>query len=168
MNKTIFKLTLAGLLLSSTIAYSQTQNNTITNKSSLPKPYNEKEDGLERIQELIKQAKVENKNIILQVGGNWCIWCLRFNNFVQTTPELKNIVDQNFLYYHLNFSPKNKNDKVFAKYGDSGKNLGYPYFIILDKNGEKLHTQESSTFEEGKSYNEEKVRRFFESWFPAK
>ena len=55
-------------------------------KAKLPKPYNAAENAEARIAELVKQAKAENKNIILQAGGNWCIWCLRFNNFVQETP----------------------------------------------------------------------------------
>lgn len=70
-------------------------------KAKLPKPYDDKENAELKIAELVKQAKVENKNIMLQAGGNWCIWCLRFDKYVQTTPELKSVVDQNYIYYHL-------------------------------------------------------------------
>ena len=77
---------------------------------------------------------------------------------------LKKIVDDNYLYYHLNWSPKNKNEKVFTKYGDPGKKYGYPVFIILDKNGKQIHTQESSVLEENKGYSFEKVKTFFETW----
>ena len=82
-------------------------------KAKLPKPYHPEENAEAKIAELVKQAQAENKNIILQAGGNWCIWCLRFNNYVQTTPELKKIVDDNYIYYHLNYSPENKNEKIF-------------------------------------------------------
>lgn len=133
-------------------------------KAKLPKPYHPEEDAEAKIAELVKQAKAENKNIILQAGGNWCIWCLRFNNYVQTTPELKELVDNNYLYYHLNFSPENKNEKVFAKYGDPGKKYGYPVFIILDKNGKQIHTQDSAVLEEGKGYSLQKVKDFFLKW----
>ena len=135
-------------------------------KAKLPKPYNAAENAEARIAELVKQAKAENKNIILQAGGNWCIWCLRFNNFVQTTPELKEIVDENYLYYHLNYSPENKNEKVFAKYENPGAKFGYPVFIVLDQNGKMIHTQDSAVLEEGKGYSKEKVKEFFEKWTP--
>ena len=137
-------------------------------KAALPKPYNETENATAKIAELVKKAKKENKNIILQAGGNWCIWCLRFNNFVQTTPELKTLVDNNYVYYHLNFSPKNKNEKVFAKYGNPGEKYGYPVFIVLDKTGKMIHTQDSSVLEEGKGYSLEKVKTFFNEWKPSK
>ncbi len=135
-------------------------------KAKLPKPYNDKENAEEKIAELVKKAQAENKNIILQAGGNWCIWCLRFNQFVQTTPELKNMVDDNYLYYHLNYSPENKNAKVFAKYGNPGEKFGYPVFVVLDKNGKLIHTQDSAILEEGKGYSIEKVKAFFKEWAP--
>ncbi len=135
-------------------------------KAKLPKPYNATENAEAKISELVKKAKAENKNIILQAGGNWCIWCLRFNNFVQTTPELKEIVDANYLYYHLNYSPENKNEKVFAKYDNPGAKFGYPVFVVLDQNGNMIHTQDSAVLEEGKGYSKEKVKAFFEKWTP--
>ena len=135
-------------------------------KAKLPKPYNDKENAEAKIAELVKQAQAENKNIILQAGGNWCIWCLRFNQFVQTTPELKNVVDENYLYYHLNYSPENKNEKVFAKYDNPGAKFGYPVFIVLNKDGKMIHTQDSAVLEEGKGYSIEKVKAFFQEWAP--
>lgn len=135
-------------------------------KAKLPKPYHPEDDAEAKIAALVKQAQADNKNIILQAGGNWCIWCLRFNNYVQTTPELKEMVDRNYLYYHLNYSPENKNEKVFAKYGDPGKKFGYPVFIVLDKNGKQIHTQDSALLEEGDGYSLEKVKAFFEKWKP--
>jgi len=178
MKRTLLKLGFIALLFPA-ISYAQTSTLTEAEKleakkkseaekAALPKPYNETENAEKKIAALVKKAKKENKNIILQAGGNWCIWCLRFNNFVQTTPELKNLVDKNYLYYHLNYSPKNKNEKIFAKYGNPGEKFGYPVFIILDKNGKQIQTQDSSVLEEGKGYSLEKVKTFFDSWKPKK
>ncbi|WP_061084675.1 thioredoxin family protein [Chryseobacterium indologenes] len=135
-------------------------------KAKLPKPYNPKADAQADINKLVAKAKKEGKNIMIQAGGNWCIWCLRFNNFVQTTPELKELVDKNYLYYHLNFSPDNKNEKVFAQYGNPGDKFGYPVFIVLDKNGKMIKVQQSDVFEDGKGYSLEKVKAFFNEWIP--
>lgn len=135
-------------------------------RASLAKPYDENEDAELRIAALVEQAKKENKNIILQAGGNWCIWCLRFNDFVQKTPELKQIVDENYLYYHLNYSPANKNEKIFARFDNPGAKFGYPVFVVLDKNGKMIHTQDSAVLEEGKGYSIQKVKDFFTKWAP--
>jgi thioredoxin-related protein len=131
-------------------------------KAKLPKPYDPKANAEADINKLMAQAKKEGKNIMIQAGGNWCIWCLRFNNFVQSTPELKETVDKNYVYYHLNYSPDNKNEKVFAKYIDINAQQFYPFFIILDKNGKKIHVQQSEILEDGKGYSKEKVKTFLE------
>lgn len=133
-------------------------------KAKLPKPYDPKANAENDIENLIANAKKEKKNIILQAGGNWCIWCLRFNQYVQTNPELKKLVDDNYLYYHLNYSPENKNEKVFEKYGNPGEEFGYPVFIVLDENGKMIHVQKSDVLEEGKGYSFEKVKEFFDIW----
>ena len=136
--------------------------------AKLPKPYNDKENAEQKIKDLVAQAKKENKNIMIQAGGNWCIWCLRFNQYVQSTPELKEIVDQNYLYYHLNYSPENKNEKVFAQYDNPGAKYGYPVFIVLDQDGKMIHTQDSAVLEEGKGYSLEKTKAFFLKYIPTK
>lgn len=135
-------------------------------KAGLPKPYNAEEDADAKIKELIAQAQKENKNILMQAGGNWCIWCLRLNNYIQTTPELKQLVDENYLYYHLNYSPENKNEEIFNRYGNPGSEFGYPVFIVLDKNGNKLHIQETGSLEDGAGYSLEKVKSFFNAYRP--
>ncbi|UOU97356.1 thioredoxin family protein [Chryseobacterium daecheongense] len=185
------KLPLFAFLLLSTVAFSQEIKNTpernsgekallvkpdnaeleakkkaAEEKARLPKPYDPKADAQKDIDQLIAKAKKEKKNIMIQAGGNWCIWCLRFNQFVQTTPELKELVDQNYLYYHLNYSPDNKNEKIFAQYGNPGEKFGYPVFIVLDKDGKMIHVQQSDVLEEGKGYSLEKVKEFFSSWTP--
>ena len=134
--------------------------------AALPKIYNPQDNASQKIDEAVLQAKTEHKNVMIQAGGNWCIWCLRFNKFVQTTPELKDIVDKNYVYYHLNYSPEVKNEKIFEKYGNPGKKFGYPVFIVLDQNGKQIHTQDSSVLENGKGYSFEKVKKFFSDFAP--
>lgn len=134
--------------------------------ASLPKPYHPEDNASQKIEEAVKMAKASHKNVMIQAGGNWCIWCLRFNKFVQDTPELKNLVDQNYIYYHLNYSPENKNEAIFEKYNNPGKKYGYPVFLVLDENGKLIHTQDSAVLEDGNGYSLEKVKKFFTEYAP--
>ncbi len=137
-------------------------------KEKLTKPYNEEEDAQANIDMLVKQAKKEGKYVFIQAGGNWCIWCLRFNDFVQNNPELKSIVDSNYLYYHLNYSQKNKNKEVFSKYIENTNGLGYPFFFVLNENGDMINLITSGDLEDGKSYDVEKVKAMFLENAPKK
>ena len=126
--------------------------------------YNPKADAQKDIDTLIAQARIGNKNIIIQAGGNWCVWCLRFYKFITNNFELKKIIDANYIYYHLNFSLENENEKVFEQYGNPGDEFGFPVLIILDKNGEKIHIQRTDVFEEDNGYNLIKVKNFLTKW----
>ena len=70
--------------------------------AKLPKPYNQKENAQTKIAELVKQAKKENKNVMIQAGGNWCIWCLRFDHtFLNIySKQINKNSAINKLYYH--------------------------------------------------------------------
>ena len=76
------------------------------------------------------------------------------------------IVNADFVVYHLNYSAENKNQNVYAKYGYPQR-FGFPVFVVLDENGNRIHTQNSVYLEEGKGYNKEKIAEFFTAWSPA-
>lgn len=165
MKKAIIYILLGLFYFNAHLAHAQSSS-AKNSTQAYEKPYNPSENAQEKIDSLLIIAKKENKNILIQAGGNWCIWCLMFNNYVKTTPEVKQVLDKNYLYYHLNYSPENKNEHVFNKYAPEGGKLGYPFFIVLNSNGEVLKIRESGNLEEGRGYNKEKVLEFFNSYTP--
>lgn len=150
-----------GIQLPHSIAFSQEAPKI---QSELSRPYHPEADAQKDIDSLLKLAKKEKKNVIIQAGGNWCVWCLRFNDYIHKTASIDKLLKSRFLYYHLNYSKENKNEAVFQKYAPEGGKLGYPFFIVLDINGKTLHIQESGSMEKDKSYDEEKVLKFFNTW----
>ena len=157
-----YLLFLLGLFATALPAMAQQTEEITQEKARLPHPYNVEEDGDAKITELLKKAKKEHKKLLVQIGGNWCVWCLRFNNLVTTDPQLKAILDKKYIYYHLNYSPENKNPKAFAKYGNPGEKFGYPAFLIIDSKGTVLYTQKSEELEEGRGYSTAKVKKFLQ------
>jgi thioredoxin-related protein len=118
------------------------------------------------IADAVKKAKTEGKNVFIQIGGNWCIWCARFHEFVTSDKQIDSLINANFVVYHMNWSKENRNDKLLAKYGYPQR-FGFPVFLILDGEGKLLHTQNSAYLEDGgKSYTREKVIGFFNDWTP--
>lgn len=126
-----------------------------------------------QISEAISRAASNGKFVVAQLGGNWCKWCIRFAKFVNADPELKKIVDDNFEFIHVNYNPRNKEEHTdneateaaLKKLGNPVR-FGFPVLIVLDSNGNILHTQDSALLESGEGYDKEKVIRFFESWTP--
>ena len=152
MKKTLFVLTL--------IAISYGLQAQEKKKITL---YNPDLDGMEQIDKAIKTASAAGKHVFVQVGGNWCGWCILFDKYVKEDQELKDFVDKNYVVVHLNMSPENKNEESLARLGYPQR-FGYPVFVILDAKGKRLHTQNSALLEEGKGYNRKDVMGFFGSW----
>ncbi|MEP6681928.1 MAG: thioredoxin family protein [Parafilimonas sp.] len=127
--------------------------------------YNPNANAEKDIAAAVKKAKAEHKFVLMQGGGNWCIWCKRFSLIVANDAKLDSIVNADFVFYHLNYSSENKNEKLFAKYGYPQR-FGFPVFLILDENGNRIHTQNSEYLEQGKGYDKDKIAEFFEAWSP--
>ena len=113
----------------------------------------------------VAKAKKEGKNVLLQVGGNWCIWCYRYDGFVKADTALNRVTNENYVVYHLNFSPENKNLDYLKSLGFPQR-FGFPVFVVLGTDGKRLHTQDSSLLEKEKSYDKSKVKTFLQAWSP--
>src|SRR6188508_892576 len=112
----------------------------------------------------VGEAKRSGKHVLIQIGGNWCIWCARFHEFVTKDSQLDSLMNANYVVYHLNYSKENYNAKLLTKY-NFPQRFGFPVFLILDGEGKLLHTQNSWYLEDGKtSYDREKVKSFFTDW----
>ena len=130
---------------------------------SAQKLYDENENAKEKIDTAIKQALKENKHILIQMGGNWCKWCLRFDEFVKNNNEISNVLEENYIVLHINH---NKKDIETLERLEHPERFGFPVIIILDENGKRLHTQNSYYLEEGESYHAKKVLSCFKDWTP--
>jgi thioredoxin-related protein len=138
-------------------------------QSNLKKIYDEDIDPVEQIDKALKQARKDSKFVIAQVGGNWCRWCLMFADFVSKDAELTQFIDDNFVFIHSNYNPRERADEktleMLRKLGNPER-FGFPVFVVLDETGKVIHTQDSSFLEEGNGYSRDKVARFFQSWTP--
>lgn len=130
-----------------------------------PQVYNVNADAAADIAAAVKKAKAENKHVFLQIGGNWCVWCLRFNKLVTENDTLRTAMESNYVVVHVNYSKENKNEKVLASLGYPQR-FGFPVFVVLDGNGNRLHTQNSAYLEEGNGHGSKKVLGFFNDWSP--
>ena len=142
-------------------------------QGALKKVYDETVDPMQQIDKAVSKAKAEDKFVVCQVGGNWCPWCLRFADFVEKDTAVNKVVNDNFVYIHVNYNPRKSSGDASAEKAaklmkrlNNPQRFGFPVFVVLDGEGKVLHIQDSSFLEEGKGYNEEKTLRFFKNWTP--
>ena len=127
------------------------------------KLYKPEENASAEISRAVKKAKETGKHVFIQIGGNWCIWCARFNDFVTHDKRIDSLINENYVTYHMNYSPENKNTELLKKF-QFPQRFGFPVFLVLNGDGQLIHTQNSAYLEEGKGYSRDKVIEFFEQW----
>ena len=162
--KKILTITLVAMALFCVTADAQTEATTAPKKV-----YNEQINPLEQIDQAILQAKAEGKFVICQVGGNWCPWCLRFADFITNDSTINSVIEQNFVYIHVNYHPRKAGEvgKALMKRLNNAGRFGFPVLVVLDEEGQIIHIQDSGLLEEDKSYNQKKMLTFFKQWTPA-
>jgi thioredoxin-related protein len=164
--KTIFIL-LAAVFIS-TAAFSQAAKEGVH-------IYNPEANALADLKAASEKALKENKHVLVQVGGNWCVWCIAFHNLVESTPELKQYIDNNFETVLVNYDTQHKNEAAMKYLGYPGR-FGYPVFVVLDGKGKVLHIENSSYLEteeiaaNGKKkvgHDVKKITSFLKGWTVA-
>jgi len=73
------------------------------------------------------------------------------------------LVNENYVVYHLNYSKENYNTELLKKY-KFPQRFGFPVFLILNEEGDLIHTQNSEYLESGNGYDKGKVTAFFNNW----
>jgi thioredoxin-related protein len=129
------------------------------------KIYDPSLDGMKQIKDAVAEAAKQKKHVLIQYGGNWCPWCIRFDGFCKSDTSIMKVIAGNYVPVKLNYDPTNKNLPSNEFLGNPAR-FGFPVFIILDGKGKVLHIQDSALLEEGKGYSKEKVLGFFNNWTP--
>jgi thiol:disulfide interchange protein len=111
----------------------------------------------------IAEAKRTGKRVLIDVGGEWCIWCKRLDQFFQDHNDVANFLTRKYVTVKVNYSRENKNEAVLSRYP---KVAGYPHLFVLDATGALLHSQDTGTLERGKAHDRKKVLAFLKAWAP--
>lgn len=127
--------------------------------------YNPEADAKADIAAAIKQAQAENKHVMLQIGGNWCPWCVKLHNFIAADSQIDSLLKADYIRVMVNVDKEKdkRNYDVLASLGNPQR-FGFPVLVVLNQEGERIHTQDSWYLEKDKSYDRDKLLQFLKMW----
>jgi thioredoxin-related protein len=125
------------------------------------KEFDSSRDSEKDLSDAIAEARRSGRRILLDVGGSWCIWCRKFDKFLEENPPVSKYLEKYFVVVKINYDKEHKNEKFLSKYP---KVDGYPHFFILDKKGKFIHSQNTGELESGDSHDKAKVMKFLKKW----
>jgi thiol:disulfide interchange protein len=132
---------------------------------SLPQDFDPVRNPAQDLEVALRIARAAGRNVLVDVGGEWCSWCHILDRFFTTHPELKHLRDANFIWLKVNWSKENKNEAFLRRWPAIA---GYPHFFVLDGNGRLLHSQDTAVLETTKDYDPVAMRAFLVKWAPSK
>jgi thiol:disulfide interchange protein len=121
-------------------------------------------DAAEDIRLAVAEAGSSGRRVLLDVGGEWCIWCRRLDTLFTVRSDLREYRDAHFVVVKVNWSKENKNEKVLSRYPPVA---GYPHLFVLDADGTLLRSQNTGDLEKGKGHDPDKVMQFLKTWAPS-
>jgi thiol:disulfide interchange protein len=124
---------------------------------ALPVKFDPARDAAADVATAAAMAKAQHKRVLVDVGGEWCPWCHILDRFVAANADVKKLVDDNYVWVKVNWSPQNKNEALLARWP---KVKGYPHLFVLDDAGALLHSQNTDALEAGDTYDKDKMLAF--------
>jgi thioredoxin-related protein len=119
-------------------------------------------DGRSQIAAAQKAAKPDNKRILVEIGGDACVWCVRLHSFFADDTAVAAKLKKNFVVVLLAINKRNAS--LLGEYGDPYIKYGAPVIVVLDSNGQLLATKNTAELEAGKTYDTAKVIAFLDQW----
>jgi hypothetical protein len=133
-------------------------------ESVRPTGYDPKRDPVADLKVAEAEAQKAHKHIILEVGGEWCIWCAYMDHFFADHPDIDALMKANYVVVKVNWSRTNHNNAFLMQYAIVHY---FPSLIVLDENGKLLQAQRTNVLEKGTSYDPAKVTDFLNQWKPS-
>lgn len=131
----------------------------------LPEKFDPARDAAKDVATAVALAKAQGKRVLVDVGGQWCSWCHILDRFIAGHADVRALVDANYVWLKVNWSPENKNEKLLSRWPAI---RGYPHLFVLDAEGKLLHSQETDVLESGKDYDRAKFIAFLRAWAPPR
>ena len=132
--------------------------------SALVDFYDPARNPAEDLKRAIVFAQNENKRIMLELGGDWCIWCKYMDEFYGTHPDILQFRADHYVLVKVNVSQENMNEGFLSQFPAAE---GYPHIYILETDGTFLYSQDTAELEDGRnSYVPEVFMAFLQKWAP--
>ena len=125
--------------------------------------YNPTADAQAQLVEAKDSAEFLGKNMLVQIGGDWCPWCVRLNAFIKGDAEILEYIQQHYVWVHIYYGKDNRNEVAMKMLGNP-TNMGFPVFVVCAPDGTVLHHQSTGKLEAGKGYSRRAIMGFLQAY----
>lgn len=124
--------------------------------------YDDKRDPFKDATNAIALARDTNRNIIIEIGGNWCVWCQKMDVFLEQNPDIYQALHNNYVLLKINVSDTNENEAFMKSLPPV---LGYPHIYVSTGAGKMLLSKDTGEFlDDDGEHSRNAWLTFIEKW----
>jgi len=158
------KISLLIILLLSTISLSTLSSATQISNETLPSYsviYDDKRNPFKDATAAIKLAKESNRNVLIEIGGTWCTWCHKMDDFLEQNPEIYQQLHSKFVLLKISVSDSNENEAFMKSLPPV---LGYPHMFVSTNSGKMVLSKDTAELLQDGEYSTKNWTTFLNKW----
>ncbi len=149
------------LLMYGVSHFSVADNFSLADLPSYSKRYDENTDPFKDAVAAIKLAQQTKRNILIEIGGEWCAWCHKMDAFLAENPDVYQKLHQNFVLLKVSVSDTNENSEFMKSLPPV---LGYPHMYVSTGEGKMLLSKDTAELLEASEYSRQAWLTFLDDW----
>ncbi len=125
------------------------------------KVYDDKRDPFKDATAALTLAKETNRQVLIEIGGNWCTWCHKMDAFLLKNPDVFKALHSQYVLLKINVSDSNENDDFMKSLPPV---LGYPHMYVSTAQGKMILSKDTAELLHDNNYSKAQWLSFLSDW----
>ena len=125
------------------------------------KPYDENANAEEQISDALETAKLNNRYVLLQMGGNWCPDCRIFSGTINM-PKVNAYIKMHYKILYIDVKRYEINMQLMEEYGIPSAE-GIPRVLVFDKDKNLLNNSNTTEWRTARDRSSQEIFNFFQN-----
>ena len=131
------------------------------NLPTYSKIYDDQRDPFKDAAAAITLAKETNRQVLIEIGGNWCSWCHKMDSFLAKNPDVYDALHNQYVLLKISVSDSNENDAFMKSLPPV---LGYPHMYVSTAQGKMILSKDTAELLDGNNYSKSQWLNFLSDW----
>ena len=149
------------LFLSSIATVNAVPATPTTNLPAYSKIYDDQRDPFKDAAAALALAQKTNRQVLIEIGGNWCTWCHKMDTFLAENPDIYQALHKQYVLLKVNVSDSNDNDDFMKSLPPV---LGYPHMYVSTAQGKMILSKDTAELLAGNNYSKSQWLTFLNDW----
>jgi len=152
---------LCAFLFLNAIAHATSLNEDTKSLPLYSTVYDDKRDPFKDAAAAIKLANDTNRNVLIEIGGNWCTWCHKMDGFLAENSDIYQKLHKEYVLLKINVSDSNDNEAFMKSLPPT---LGYPHMYVSTAKGKMILSKDTAELLVDGDYSRSQWITFLEQW----